>query len=152
MYVEGLTKVGRANRVVFATEHPRMVALHQGKLGDCFCLAPLGAMLHRDAKQVAEMFHPLPGDKCEVVLGKKTVIVDIPTDTELAMSSSARQDGLWVNLYEKAVAQVRNDARPEKDRSEVAIDAIARGGSAGTILALITGHETTRFGFKAFTD
>ncbi|HLX63201.1 MAG TPA: C2 family cysteine protease [Planctomycetota bacterium] len=154
MYGEGLSKVGRANRVLFASEIPQLSSLHQGRLGDCFCLAPLGAMLHRDPKQVQAMFHELPdgSGKCELVLGKRTVTVEMPTDTELALSSAARRDGIWVNLYEKAVGQVRNDSKPEKDRTAEPLDAVARGGSAGTILALITGHEITRFGFKPFKD
>ena len=39
------------------------------------------------------------------------------SDTELALSSSARRDGIWVNLYEKAVGQARNEAKPVSLRS-----------------------------------
>ncbi len=150
MYAEGLAKIGKANRAVFVSEVPQMAALHQGRLGDCFCLAPLGAMLHRDPKQVADMFELQPGGKCSVKLGKKTVTVEMPTDTELAMSASARSDGIWVNLYEKAAGVARNESRPEKDRTDSPIDALAHGGSAGTMLALITGHANRQLQLQIF--
>lgn len=152
MYAEGVQRVSRANRVIFSSSTPQLASLHQGKLGDCFCLAPLGAMLHRDPKQVTDMFHVHPDGKCTVVLGKKTVTIDLPTDVELAMSSSARQEGIWINLYEKAIGVVRNESRPEKDQTGSPLDTIAKGGSAGMVLGLITGHRTTGFRFKFFQE
>ena len=152
MYSEGLTKITKANRTVFVAGVPQLAGIHQGRLGDCFCLAPLGAMLHRDPQQVVGMFHVLPDNMCEVKLGKQTVTISMPTDAELAMSSSNKQDGVWVNLYEKALGVARNDAKPEKERVGVPIDALAHGGSAGTVLAQITGHDIVRFSCKPFTD
>lgn len=152
MYSEGLSKVSKAKRVLFASDLPQMSALHQGRLGDCFCLAPLGAMLNRDPKQVAAMFQAQDDGKCKVTLGKKTVTVAMPTDTELAMSASARSDGIWVNLYEKAVGSLRMESKPEKEQTGLALDAVAHGGSAGTILATITGHEIMRISLKFAKD
>jgi hypothetical protein len=109
-------------------------------------------MLHRDPKQVAAMFHIQPDNTCQVTLGKQTVAIELPTDAELALSSSNRQDGIWVNLYEKALGVARNAAKPEAERSGEPIDALAHGGSAGTMLALITGHEITRASCKYFKE
>ncbi|MEI6236679.1 MAG: C2 family cysteine protease [Planctomycetota bacterium] len=152
MYSEGLSKIKKARRDLFVSELPHMSSLYQGRLGDCFCLAPLGAMLHRNPKQVMEMFKLQPDGSCDVVLGNKTVHVATPTDTELAMSASARQDGIWVNVYEKAMGMLRNEAKPESERTGSPLDAVARGGSAGTVLAQITGHEITRFSTKYVKD
>lgn len=60
--------------------------------------------------------------------------------------------GIWVNMYEKALGQMRNEERPPAERVGSPIDALARGGSAGTMLAYITGHEITRFSFKFAKD
>jgi hypothetical protein len=153
MYREGLSRVGNApHRELFASGLPRLETIHQGKLGNCFCLAPLGAMVHRSPKQVADMFSLQDDGTCRVRLGKQVVLVTPPTDAELAMTSSNEQDGIWVNLYEKGIGKVRNEARPPEQRSGSALDALARGGSAGTMLALITGHEITRFSFKFAKD
>src|SRR5204863_376373 len=72
----------------------------------------------------------------------------ILTDAEIAMTSSNESDGLWVNVYEKAAGQARNDLKPDGERLGSAIDALAKGGSAGTMLAFITGHEIVRFSCK----
>jgi hypothetical protein len=153
MFREGLKRIGGAtNRVLFADGLPKLETIHQGELGNCFCLAPLGALVHRDPAQVAEMFSALTNGDFSVRLGKKTVEIAPPTDAEIAMTSSNERDGIWVNIYEKAVGTARNEDRPPAERADSPLDALARGGSAGTMLAYITGHEIVRFSFKFAKD
>ena len=153
MYLEGLRRITNAvQRDLFASGSPRLDTIHQGKLGNCFCLAPLGAMVHRDPHLVMGMFSRQEDGKYRVALGKHTVWVELPTDGEIAMTASNEGDGIWVNLYEKALGQARNESRPPNQRAGSPIDALARGGSAGTMLAFITGHEITRFSFKFAKD
>ena len=149
MFHEGLLRIAAVtNRALFADGLPKLETIHQGKLGNCFCLAPLGAMVQRDPAQVAAMFTAgTNGDYC-VRLGKKSVEVAPPTDAEIALTSSNEHAGVWVNLYEKAVGTARNDDRPQEARLDSPFDALARGGSAGTMLAYITGHDIQRFSFK----
>ena len=139
------------NRTMFPAA-PKLETIHQGKLGNCFCLAPLGAMLHRDPDQVSSLFAPQPNGNVRVTLGRRTVEVTPPTDTEIAMTSSNESQGIWVNVYEKALGQMRFDIKPADQRTNSALDTIARGGSAGTILSFITSNEITRFSFKFATD
>jgi hypothetical protein len=153
MFREGLSRLPKSSsRQLFASALPKLETIHQGKLGNCFCLAPLGAMVHRDPKRVAAMFVEQADGSYLVKLGKEAIRVTPPTDAEIAMTSSNEGDGIWINLYEKAVAKVRNDARPPEQRAGSEIDALARGGSAGTVLALITGNEIERFSFKFAKD
>ncbi len=152
MFRYGADKIARTNRALFASGAPRLETIRQGKLGNCFSLAPLGAMTAGRADAVKAMFRPLPDGACEVVLGARTVRIEPPTDAEIAMTSSNEGDGLWVNLYEKAAGQARNELKPEEERAGSAIDALARGGSAGTMLAFITGHEIVRFSCKFAKD
>lgn len=153
MYREGLKRLnGCTNRSLFASSLPRLETIHQGRLGNCFCLAPLGAMVHRDPERVFRLFTPHPDGTCSVRVGTNTVKVPLPTDAELAMIASNEQDGIWVNLYEKAVGQVRLETRPPAQRPSSVLDAIARGGSSGMMLSVLTGHPIKRFSFKFAKD
>jgi len=153
MFRESLNRLTNApNRDLFASSSPKLETIHQGKLGDCFCLAPLGAMVHRDPLQVAALFTRLDDGQYRVQLGKQAVQVAPPTDAELAIAASNERDGVWVNLYEKAVGKMRMDQKPPAQRGDSTLDAVARGGSAGTMLAQLTGHEIARFSFKFAKD
>jgi len=155
MFNFGLKRITAANRSLFGDEpgaQPQIDTIHQGKLGNCFCLAPLGALVHGRPEVVAQMFKPQPGGAYDVALGKQTIRVAPPTDAELAFIASNESSGLWVNLYEKAVAIARNEMKPEAERSASAIEVLARGGSAGTMLAFITGNEIVRFSCKWARD
>jgi hypothetical protein len=149
MFRDGLRRIaGATNRNLFTEGLPKLETIHQGRLGNCFCLAPLGAMVHRNPAQVAEMFSAESNGNYCVRFGSKSVVVAPPTDTEIALTSSNEHEGIWVNLYEKAVGTARNEDRPPERRADLPLDVIARGGSAGTILAYITGHDIERFSFK----
>lgn len=155
MFAFGLKRIGLTNRTLFGDEvgaQPQLETIHQGKLGNCFCLAPLGALVHGRPQVVAQMFIPQADGSYDVVLGKQTVHVGPPTDAELAFIASNESRGLWVNIYEKAVASARNEMKPEAERSASAIEVLARGGSAGTMLGFITGHEIKRFSCKWAKD
>jgi hypothetical protein len=148
MFAQGLKRIANsANRELFPAGLPAMETIRQGRLGNCFCLAPLGAMVHRDPAQVAGMFSLQSSGTYRVQFGKKTVEVALPTDAEIAIGAVNEGGGIWVNLYEKAVGAARNEDRPVEKRVDLPLDA-ERGGSAGTMLAYITGHEITRFSFK----
>lgn len=152
MYSSGVWRIARASRVLFSSGTPKLDTVHQGKLGNCFCLAPLGAMLARDPKQVESLFRPMPDGGCEVSFGTKKIRVRQPTDAELAVIASNESDGLWINYYEMAAGELRNLAKPEDQRSSDDLDAIARGGSAGVMLGVLTGNPIVRTSFKAFQD
>jgi hypothetical protein len=94
----------------------------------------------------------LPDGSYEVVLGAQRVRVTPPTDAELALTSSSESDGIWVNVYEKAAGEAHNDLKSDDKRQATGLDALAKGGSAGTQLAFITGHEMQRFSCKFAKD
>ncbi len=145
---EASAKISKTKRSLFSSDcPPRLDAVRQGKLGDCFCLAPLGAMLARDPQEVAKRFHADPKDpeKYEVTIGTHVIPVMLPTDAEIALSATARNNGVWVNLYEKAVGICRNEAKPVEKRTVSPYDDVTRGGSAGTMLSLLTAHKIERF-------
>jgi len=147
MFAQGVKRIAKVtNRALFADGTPAMGAIHQGKLGNCFCLAPLGALVNRDPAQVAAMFSLESNGNYRVQFGRKTIEVPPPTDAEIAIGASNSGQGIWVNLYEKAIGAARNEDRPQDHRVDSPLDA-ERGGSAGAMLAYLTGHKITRFSF-----
>ncbi len=131
---------------------PRLETIHQGKLGNCFSLAPLGALVHRDSASPARLIVPEKDGRYRISFGNASVVVAGPTDAEVALTSSNENAGLWVNIYEKALGTLLNDAKPTDKRSSSPLDALARGGSAGTILSLVTGHDIVRITFAYAHD
>jgi hypothetical protein len=152
MFTEGQKHIAQTKRELFAEGAPGLTSLCQGAMGNCFSLAPLGSMLSRDPVQVKKMFTQNGDGTYEVAIGDKPVRIAAPTDAEIALSSSSESTGLWSNVYEKAVGTARNELREEKDRVTTPLDAIARGGSAGTMLAFVTGHPMQRFTLKWAKD
>jgi tetratricopeptide (TPR) repeat protein len=74
------------------------------------------------------------------------------TDAELAFASANSKDGSWVELYEKAIAEARNEQKPPGKRFHVALDAIAKGGDEEPILSYISGHRVSVFPFNSERD
>lgn len=142
IYFRALTRIDRVtHRELFVSGLPQLQTIHQGAMGNCFCLAPLGAMVHRDPREVAAWFETQTNGNILVKMASGAVSVPPPTDAELAFASGNAHDGTWINLYEKAIAEARNERKPPGKRFDVALEAIAKGGSAGPILSYITGHK-----------
>jgi hypothetical protein len=146
LYLAGLKRINALkNGQLFDASPPRLETIHQGHLGDCFCLAPIGAMVHRDPSEVATMFSMSDENHYVVRFGTGSVIVPMPTDAERAMGRMAfnGRDGLWVDVYEEAIAQVYGGLNRQDNQTGLSIDAIANGGQAGRILSDLTGHKVT---------
>ncbi len=149
MFAGSQRRIAKSNRVLFASGLPRLDTVRQGQMGNCFSLAPLGALaFHRPEFVAKEMIQKLPDERYQVRLGKETVVVTAPTDAELALTASNDTDGFWVNVYEKAAGDARNAGRPVDKREANGLDVLNKGGSAGTQLAFITGHEMFRLSCK----
>ncbi len=149
MYADARKKIEKTRRDLFGSGAPKLENIRQGKLADCFCLAPLGAMLARNPQEVSDRF-VLESDKSYAfVFGVSPVHVSVPTDAEMALTAASKQDGLWVSLYEKAVGTDRIQEKPGTATTVSVIDAVGRGGSGGTMLSRLTGHKITRFSCRA---
>jgi hypothetical protein len=161
MYKAAFNRLPKDNKALFTAGTPKLDVVRQGKLGDCFCLAPLGAMLARNPQDVAALFQRQPDNTYKVQIGHQSVSVAAPTEAEIVLSASTQQTGMWVNLYEKAVGTIR--LKPTKtagtetsspsattvaasvtDATASPMDAVGRGGSAGTMLSMLTGHKIIR--------
>ena len=149
-YNSAFTRITRVNRELFPKGKPTLDAVHQGKLGDCYCLAPLGAMCSRNPDEMVHRITKKIDGTYDVKIGKETWNIPAPTDAEIALSGSTEDDGIWVNVYEKAVGAMRMKALPEAERPITSLDLIAKGGSAGTMMGVLTGHAIERFTLTMF--
>jgi hypothetical protein len=150
MYFSFLEHINKPNRQLFADGPPSLETIHQGRLGDCYFLAPLGAAVSRDGKAVASLIVPNADGSYEVNFGfGHHIHVPRLTDTEIVLTTSTRRGGLWLNVLENAYSTIRYDATPDKRKSDSTIDMVARGGSPGPVLKLLTGHETSHMPTRA---
>ncbi len=153
MFAGSRRRIEEANRTLYVSGTPRLETVRQGRMGNCFCLAPMGALAHRRPDFVVkEMIRELPGGRYAVRLGAQVWEVTAPTDAEIALMAGNSGDGLWINVYEKAAAEARNAGRPPEEREALPLDLLGRGGSAGTQLAFITGHDMFRLSCKFAKD
>ncbi|MCA1962694.1 MAG: hypothetical protein LDL31_01970, partial [Prosthecobacter sp.] len=117
MFGGSLRRIQAAPRQLFSPEGPRIQTIRQGRMGNCFSLAPLAALAHLRPSYIREkMILPQQDGTYLVNLGKEAWRVTAPTDAEIALCSSNQGGGLWVNVYEKAAGEARNAQKPADQR------------------------------------
>lgn len=140
-YTAYVEKIGKTPRQLFVSGAPSLEGFRQGKVGSCFCLAPMAALIDRDPAAVAARFTRDKDGFTVRLNDNRTVHVTEPTDGEIAISSGTGDQGYWSTVYEKAVGQMRIEDKSLKDPPLVA----ATAGSAGTMVKVLTGNEIKRF-------
>jgi hypothetical protein len=151
MYASALQKIEASPPKLLELSKFNLESLEQGKLGDCFCLAPLGAMLGSKPAEVAKMFAMSEDGFVTVTLGGgRALKVPFPTDAERALMATTDGSGVWANCYEKAVGKMKMKSDDPEHPTELSV--VTRGGSAGTMLSILTGHEIERASCSPFRD
>jgi Calpain family cysteine protease len=119
--------------------------LSQGKLGDCFFVSTIGVAVQRNRYALKRMFHPRPDGSTDVAFANgRRVNVPPLTETEIALSSTAGEQGLWLNVLEKAFSSVMLKLpKPKFHHGDIDLDVISRGGKPAVAITLLTGHATT---------
>jgi hypothetical protein len=149
-FESALRRIGSANRELFADDTPDIDHCHQGPLGDCFVVAGIGALAHRDPSAIRKMISTRDDGSLTVDFpGGRAVTVPPLTDAEYALTSTTGGEGYWLSVLEKAYGALRNSSRPASRQTEETTDAIARGGSLATTLQALTGHAIDRTTLRA---
>lgn len=113
-FAANLQKLEGMDRRVFPSALPKGAQLAQGRLGDCFLLAGVGTMAQVQPERLQRLVEELPGGKTAVHLGNgDRVELPLPTDAEVLIGSTTRGDGVWGNVFEKAIGGV--SFAPEKE-------------------------------------
>lgn len=151
MFDSALKRIQAGSPQLLDASRLHLESLEQGRLGDCFCLAPLGALLHTRPHEVVGMFSFAADGAVAVALGGGRVIkVPPPTDAERALMAGTDGSGIWANCYEKAVGQIK--MKEDDPGHPTALSVVTLGGSAGTMLSILTGHEIERISCVPFRD
>jgi hypothetical protein len=143
----------RTKREVFADNCVPSIENVSQLFGDCFFLAAVGSAIARDPNVVKQMIHPFPNGSTEVAFpaGPK-IRVRRMSDTELALTSTAENQGMWLNILEKAYGQAcishRELRGPKKQPDDLDIDVISRGGDARRTIELFADHAGTLITFR----
>jgi hypothetical protein len=146
-------RISRTSREVFADNCvPSIESVSEGAIGDCFFLAALGSAVRQNPKAVQGMFKLMPNGGAWVDFpGGPRIMVHRLTDSEIALTSTAENQGVWLKLLEKGYGEacLRHWTRgPTKQPDDLGIDVIARGGDARQTITLLTGHIGTLIKFR----
>lgn len=146
-------RLSKIKREVFAGGCTPSMENASQLFGNCYYLAALGSAMARDPKVVQQMIHPQPNGSIEVAFpaGPK-IRVRRMSDTQLALTSTAENQGMWLNILEKAYGQacmIHPQLRgPNKQPGDIDIDVISRGGDARRTIELFAEHIGTLITFR----
>jgi hypothetical protein len=138
--------IRRASEVVFEPGDPKIRQIHQGRMGNCFVVAPIGAMAYHFPDALLKLYTRTESGEFLASFPKRKVKLQGPTDAEIATAGLTEGGGFWVPLLEKTVATVLS---ADKNLDDDAVnDTIAKGGSSRPVLRLFTGEEATKRDLK----
>ena len=124
--------------------------MHQGPLGDCFFVAPLGAAVNRDPTLVRRLMSTDHGPARVAFVAAASAPINVTiTDAERAMGSTTGGEGDWLLTLEEAYGRYHRATRVggggPVDTTE-GTDAICNGGTPGPVITALTGHVCRRMG------
>ncbi|HQR42411.1 MAG TPA: C2 family cysteine protease [Gemmatales bacterium] len=140
-YVNAWNKIKSSTRSLISG-NITLESMHQGRMGDCYLIAPLGAMVARNAGQVRGMFVESPGSGYGVRFADGHLVNVAPlSDTELAITGTTEGHGLWLGVLEKAISAAKREEVDDMKETDSVAGAIGRGGSIARYIPLLTGHK-----------
>jgi hypothetical protein len=143
-------RIAKTPRTLFPEKVPKLTAVKQsGEMADCFFLCVVGAMVHHRADEVCRMIETKDGGKHFTVHfggAPKPITIVAPTDAEIALNTTALENGLWLSVLEKAYCSRVNRKRPKDERKKSPTDVHgSSGGGSGDAIAFFTGHDCAGF-------
>jgi len=143
-FLAAKVKIAKESRELFPEGMPKLSTIHQGNIGDCHFLGPLGSMVFTRPGQVKEMIGGDQEHGYSVRFPSRPSVKITPlTDTELGLLSSAGSNGIWLAVLEKARGEVHREGSHMNTRDDV--DALAASPEKTRIdIELLTGHRPER--------
>ena len=149
-----------ANRALFLKDDPNLEGFRQGPTGDCFLLANLALLIQQRPEHLRAMFTTLENRDIRVTMGDGQAITVTPlTDGELLLGAATDRDsGVWLNVFEKAYAQIWKKAKERNAKGSLSDDEAMHsefisGGLSVPTMQTLTGRKAIpdafRFGKEA---
>ncbi len=143
-YASFASHIKKAPRDLFAGDDgPTLDGVKQGSLGDCYFMCVIGATVNRDSQTIRRMLHANSDGTTDVKFPAVGIVRVGPlTDGQIALTSSAADQGIWINVLEKAFGEVRfSQPQTKRAEDEIDLDVISRGGKIRNTIQLMTGHK-----------
>jgi hypothetical protein len=149
------THLKKAPRDLFAGDDgPTLGGVKQGALGDCYFMCVIGATVNRDPQTVRRMLHANPDGTTDVKFPAVGIVrVGRLTDGQIALTSSAADQGIWINVLEKAFGEVRfSQPQTKHADDEIDLDVISHGGKIQNTIQLMTGHKAVDIWIRKYKN
>jgi hypothetical protein len=147
-FLQNKNHIKTINHALFLPNDPNLFTFHQGRIGDCYLLAVVGAYVNRDPQAVRMMIKTLPGNVFRIDFASgQQIVVPPATDSELLQGARLGSNcGVWLSILEKAYANIRETKRKNEDIRPVAPDDdvpkdYLGGGRPGLVIEQFTGHK-----------
>lgn len=125
-------------------------AISQGRVGDCYFLAPLAGLADTNPQAIQRMIQDNEDGTYTVHFPKAgPITVAAPTTAELGSYAKGNANGLWVPVIEKAFAEYRNQRRLNVHASDY--DA-ASGGKEGFGIRVLTGQSANTYAVRLISS
>lgn len=146
---------------------PKVVDLHQGDLGDCYFIAPLGEVAARNPDYIRRMFVDNRDGTFTIRFYHNGRPYYVTVDRSLPVEAGGRfvyenrgdsannpKNILWVALAEKALAQLNESGwlKTVGKSGENSFAAIGAGGKSMLAMPMITGISTARDGVESIGE
>jgi len=124
---------------IFMNGAPKLDGVRQGREGDCYLLAVLGAQLNKNPALVKAMISPREGG---VLVDFQSLKVQVPplTDAERALAATSGDQGTWLSLIEKAWGSMEVARRGGGLTNP--LDGGGGGGNPANVIRILTGRKT----------
>jgi hypothetical protein len=144
-------KLASCGRELLPHPLPTIDTIHQGRMGDCYFVASLGAMINRNHDAIGTMIELNPQGGLLITFAghRQPIHSPMPTDTELLLQSFTDDGALCIPALEGAFATLMSTLNSSASKSPEKLDIIDHGGQMALGLRLVTGHDAVNIAWNA---
>ena len=140
-YKKALALIKADPHTLYVDGAPHLSSIRQARNGDCWLLATIGALIHRNRHELRSLIADEGDQLYAVHFAYHMLTVKAPTDAEIGTYTSDANDGDWLYVLENATGQYRQHHTKLHKVSE-ANDAALVGGNGALALQEIFGHNS----------
>ncbi|MGO9115188.1 MAG: C2 family cysteine protease [Thermoguttaceae bacterium] len=144
-YEKSLALIKADPHTLYVDGAPHLSSIRQARSGDCWLLATIGALIHRNRHELRSLIADEGDHLYAVHFAYHMLTVKAPTDAEIGAYTSDKSDGDWLYVLENATGQYREHYNHLHKVSEANDDALI-GGNGALALRDILGRNSDHVG------